>query len=88
MNNSSETLRINSERMRLAFDALAQMGATKEGGVDRRALSAAHLAARKMFRKQIVDADLEFRIDGAGNHSAFLACGPKGGAHASARLTS
>ncbi len=37
--------------------------------------SEAHLAARQWFREQIEKSGLEFRTDGAGNHSAFLACG-------------
>lgn len=71
------TLRVNSERMRLAFDALAQIGATGDGGVQRPTFSEAHLAARLWFRDRITETGLEFRTDGAGNHSAFLPCGPK-----------
>jgi N-carbamoyl-L-amino-acid hydrolase len=63
--------------MRLAFDALAQFGATTDGGVDRPTFSDAHLAARDWFRQQILSAELEFRTDGAGNHGAYLACGPQ-----------
>jgi hydantoinase/carbamoylase family amidase len=63
--------------MRTAFDALAQIGATAEGGLNRPTFSPEHLAARKWFAGQIQKAGLEFRTDGAGNHSAFLACGPK-----------
>jgi N-carbamoyl-L-amino-acid hydrolase len=70
-------LRVNSDRMRQAFDALAQIGATGDGGVHRPTFSEAHLAARHWFRGQIQAAGLEFRTDGAGNHSAFLACGAK-----------
>jgi N-carbamoyl-L-amino-acid hydrolase len=62
--------------MRSAFDALAQFGATAEGGVNRPTFSDAHLAARDWFRGQIIAAGLEFRTDGAGNHGAYLACGP------------
>lgn len=68
-------LRINSDRMLAAFNELAQVGATGDGGVNRPTFSEAHLAARRWFRKQIEEADLEFRGDGAGNHSAFLHCG-------------
>lgn len=70
------TLRINSERMLTAFNELAHsrgLGETGDGGVHRPALSGAHLAARARFREQIENAGLEFRLDGAGNHSAFLA---------------
>jgi len=73
-------LRINSDRMFAAFNELShshRLGGTGDGGVNRPAFSEAHLAARKWFRKQIELAGLEFRTDGAGNHSAFLACGSK-----------
>ena len=78
MNTLTETwrdLRVDAERMQAAFDELAQIGATREGGVHRPTFSEAHLAARKWFRAQIENAGLEFRTDGAGNHSAFLAQG-------------
>jgi N-carbamoyl-L-amino-acid hydrolase len=66
-----------------AFNDLARIGATgaalsgeavskRDGGVHRPTFSEAHLAARKWFREQIEKAGLEFRTDGAGNHSAFL----------------
>src|SRR5215216_4880219 len=58
--------------MLAAFDELARIGATDDGGVHRPTFSEAHLAARKWFREQIEKADLEFRTDGAGNHSAIL----------------
>ena len=67
-------LRIHPERMWAAFDALALIGATGDGGVHRPTFSEAHLAARRWFREQIESAGFEFRTDGAGNHSAFLAC--------------
>ncbi|MBI5033497.1 MAG: Zn-dependent hydrolase [Chloroflexi bacterium] len=65
-------LSINSERMRADFDALAQFGSTGDGGVQRPSLSETHLAARRWLREQIEKVGMEFRIDGAGNHSAFL----------------
>lgn len=67
-------LRINGERMRADFDALAQIGATGDGGVHRPTFSDAHLSARKWFRAQIEKAGLAFRTDGAGNHSGILTC--------------
>ncbi len=70
----NENLRINATRMRADFEALAQIGATGDGGVHRPAFSEAHLAARAWFREQIHKAGLETRVDGAGNHSAFLKC--------------
>src|SRR5215208_821913 len=69
------TLRINSNRMLAAFHELAQIGTTGDGGVNRPTFSTAHLAARKWFREQMELAGLEFRTDGAGNHSAFLPSG-------------
>jgi N-carbamoyl-L-amino-acid hydrolase len=69
-------LRIDEKRFRRDFDELSEFGKTSQGGVNRPALSPAHLAARSWLRKKIEQAGLEFRQDGAGNHSAFLACGP------------
>ena len=66
-------LRVNSVRMLAAFNELAQIGSTGDGGVHRPTFSEAHLAARRWFRNQIQKAGLEFHTDGAGNHSAFLA---------------
>src|SRR5215207_607285 len=66
-------LRINSDRMLAAFHRLALIGATGDGGVNRPTFSEAHLAARKWFRDEIETSGLEFRMDGAGNRSAFLA---------------
>lgn len=70
---------INSQRLWDDFEMLAQIGATGDGGVDRPTFSPAHLQAREWFAERILQADLEFRRDGAGNHSAFLDCGPAGG---------
>jgi beta-ureidopropionase / N-carbamoyl-L-amino-acid hydrolase len=64
--------------MRAAFNDLAHIGSTGDGGVNRPALGEAHLAARKWFRQQIEHAGLEFHMDGAGNHSALFACGASG----------
>jgi allantoate deiminase len=84
MTDPVRNLRINSGRMLAAFNELAQsyrLGATGEGGVNRPTFSEAHLASRKWFREQIERAGLEFRTDGAGNHSAVLATAvrPDGG---------
>ncbi len=65
-------LRINAGRMIAAFNQLASIGATEEGGVHRPALSESHLAAREWFREEIEQSGREFRLDGAGNHSAIL----------------
>lgn len=77
MTDLSHSLHIDPDRMLAAFEELAGIGMTQDGGVDRPALREAHLAARKWFHEQIEKAGLEFRMDGAGNHSAFLACGDK-----------
>ena len=65
-------LRVNSERFKDDFDALAQIGSTGDGGVHRPALSEAHLEARHWFLARAAEASLETRVDGAGNHSAIL----------------
>ncbi len=65
-------LRINPDRMLDTFTQLALIGATGDGGVNRPTFSDAHLAARKWFKAEIERSGLEFRIDGAGNHSAHL----------------
>jgi N-carbamoyl-L-amino-acid hydrolase len=72
MTDTLRKLRINSDRMLAAFNELAQIGSTGDGGVNRPSLSEAHLAARQWFREQIEKSGLEFRTDGAGNHSAVL----------------
>lgn len=73
-------LRINGERMRLEFDALARIGATPEGGVTRMALSTEDLAARNWFAERIEESGLYLKDDDAGNLSAVLP-----GIHADAR---
>jgi N-carbamoyl-L-amino-acid hydrolase len=79
MDNPIQDLRIDPRRMQSAFEALARIGATPDGGLDRPTFSEAHLAARRWFRGQIEQAGLAFHMDGAGNHSARLACGPADG---------
>src|SRR5688572_11119972 len=68
----TKALRVNSDRMLTSFNELASIGATGDGGVNRPTFSEAHLAARKWFRDEVEKSGLEFRTDGAGNHSAFL----------------
>lgn len=70
-------LTINTRRFIEDFEELSSIGRTNDGGVNRPALSHAHLEARSWFRKKAEEAGLELRIDGAGNHSAFLPCGTK-----------
>lgn len=76
MNKRTDDLRINADRFRARFEALAAIGATPEGGVHRTAFSKAHLEARLWFLKTAEWIGLETATDGAGNHSAFLRCGP------------
>jgi beta-ureidopropionase / N-carbamoyl-L-amino-acid hydrolase len=72
-------LRINPDRFKANFDALAQIGATVEGGVHRPTFNPAHLQSRDWFHQQAQNAGLDFQIDRAGNHSAILDCGPENG---------
>ncbi len=72
------TFRISPSRLRADFDALAEIGATGDGGVHRPTFSEAHLAARAWLREQIAKAGLECHVDGAGNHSAILRSGLAG----------
>jgi len=76
MIDSNQALCINTGRFLEDFTTLAKIGATEDGGMHRPALSESHLEARAWFRQRILESGLEFRCDGAGNHSAFLACGP------------
>jgi beta-ureidopropionase / N-carbamoyl-L-amino-acid hydrolase len=66
------TLLINTDRFKANFDALAEIGATGDGGVTRPALSAANLQARQWFLDRATEAGLDTQIDSAGNHSAIL----------------
>jgi hydantoinase/carbamoylase family amidase len=72
MTDTFRNLRINPDHMLTAFNELAQVGAIGDGGVHRPTFSETHLAARQWFREQIEKSGLEFRTDGAGNHSAML----------------
>jgi hydantoinase/carbamoylase family amidase len=63
--------------MRADFDALASIGATGDGGVDRRDWSDAHFAARAWFHARAREEGLDTRIDAAGNHSAVLGRGSR-----------
>ncbi len=77
MTESFSTLRVNANRMHDSFIHLALIGATGDGGVSRVTFSEAHLAARNWLRTEIENSGLEFHMDGAGNHSALLACNNK-----------
>ena len=65
-------LRVDPDRLRADFDALAAIGATPDGGLDRTTFSDAHLAARTWFHERARAARLECGIDAAANHSAVL----------------
>lgn len=67
-------LKINSDRLRADFDALAEIGATVAGGVSRLALSQEDLEARSWFANRIEASDLVVRDDDAGNLSGVLYC--------------
>ena len=65
-------LRVDSDRMRADFDALAEIGATPDGGIARTTFSDAHVAARAWFQERAREAGLETHVDSAANHSAVL----------------
>lgn len=67
-------LKINNHRLLDDLAALAAIGTTAEGGVNRPALSAPDIEARAWFRAQIEAAGLLHTQDGAGNQSAVLPC--------------
>ncbi len=66
------TLLINADRLKQDFDALAQFGATGDGGVNRPCWSEAHLDAQRWWHNRAAEAGLQTRRDGAGNCSAIL----------------
>jgi hydantoinase/carbamoylase family amidase len=78
MNKHATDLRIDAGRFRATFEELAAIGATPKGGVDRPAFSKAHLEARRWLLETAKQAGLETSVDGAGNHSVLLRCGPPG----------
>ena len=84
------TLLINSDRLQADFDALSAIGAFEDAdgnrGVNRPALSLAHLEARAWFLARAAAAGLETRVDAAGNHSAILRSASTTAAHASTLL--
>lgn len=62
------------ERLQADFDALAQIGATPGGGVQRLALSSEDLIARAWFADRLEEAGLILHDDDAGNLSGILPC--------------
>lgn len=70
--NSLSHLRIDSERLLADFEALAQIGATMEGGVTRLAFTYPDQLARAWMADRILDAGFLLRDDDAGNQSGVL----------------
>ncbi|MBL8055194.1 MAG: hydantoinase/carbamoylase family amidase [Anaerolineales bacterium] len=64
------TLLINADRLRADFEALSQIGATGDGGVDRPCWSPAHLEAQRWWLGRAAEAGLAPHTDPAGNVSA------------------
>ena len=73
MTTPRETIRVNEKRFLEDFSRLTRDGATPEGGLNRPALSEAHLAARETFRNMIWERGFRIREDTAGNLSACYA---------------
>lgn len=65
-------LKIDETRLYHDLEALAQIGATPEGGVSRPAMSEADAQGRVWFKHRVREDGFEFRHDGAGNLSAVL----------------
>jgi len=68
---SDTCLHINETRFKEDFHRLTQDGATIDGGLNRPALSEAHLEARETFRDMILERGFIVCEDGAGNLSAI-----------------
>lgn len=62
-----ETMHASPERMEARIQALSQFGANPEGGVSRVAFSDADLAGRDYIMELMRNADLDVRVDTAGN---------------------
>jgi N-carbamoyl-L-amino-acid hydrolase len=73
----SSDLRVNADRLLNDLAALAQIGRTTDGGVNRPALSHADMEARSWFRARAEEAGLGVVQDGIGNISAVLPGGPE-----------
>ncbi len=70
MTTPRDTICVNEKRFLEDFSRLTRDGATPEGGLNRPALSGAHLAARETFRNMIQERGFLIREDNAGNLSA------------------
>ncbi len=66
-------LRVDPDRLRADFDALAGIGATPDGGLERTTFSEAHLAARAWFHQRAEESGFVTHVDTAANYSATLA---------------
>jgi beta-ureidopropionase / N-carbamoyl-L-amino-acid hydrolase len=60
-------MKINLNRLQGYFNEMSKVGATKNGGVSRLALSSTDKEARDLLIKWLKEADLEVRIDDVGN---------------------
>jgi N-carbamoyl-L-amino-acid hydrolase len=70
-------LHVDAAGLRADLEALARIGATPAGGIDRSSFGDAHLAARAWFLARAQRAGLRTRVDAAGNHSAILGGGKR-----------
>ncbi len=70
MTTPRDAMRVNETRFLEDFSRLTRDGATPEGGLNRPALSEAHLAARETFREMIKERGFSIHEDNAGNLSA------------------
>ena len=66
------SMKINEKRLLADLDDLARIGATRDGGVSRTAMSSEDVLGRAWFRQQVERAGLAYCVDGAGNQSAVL----------------
>jgi beta-ureidopropionase / N-carbamoyl-L-amino-acid hydrolase len=66
--------KINTERIAIEFDQLAEIGATVDGGVSRLALSNEDLEARAWLADRFMEAGLDVHDDDAGNLSGIHRC--------------
>jgi beta-ureidopropionase / N-carbamoyl-L-amino-acid hydrolase len=67
MPTAHRSLSVNGERLIADIAALAQIGATPHGGVNRPAYSDEDVTARRVVRNMMQEAGLDVRVDAAGN---------------------
>jgi len=67
----SKLLRVNKDRLRLSLEKMATFGATRNGGVQRLALSDEDKAARDQLVLWMKEVDLDVKIDKMGNIFGF-----------------